>query len=202
MLQNLNRGQTKLPLLGPFDKGLNSITLFHFAEHASTEGLLAYMKLRTAVSSANIRIGRKGFWAGVQGLEKRAKMQSEGRSESRGSPETEQVTTADFNRTVQFIQSGGALRILRVLSKLCDEPTYIKISNWLCFHARSFDCMQLCYLILSMLKAHPKFSGASDQDKGHHRYTYTHVCVHVCTCSSSMCRGCTHLHSVLPRSTW
>ena len=64
MLRNLNKGGTKLPLLGPFDKGLNGIVLFHFAEHASTEGLAAYMKLRGAVMSSKTLLGRKGFWKG------------------------------------------------------------------------------------------------------------------------------------------
>ena len=51
MLQNLNKGETKMPLLGPFDKGLNGIMLFHFAEHASSRGLTVYMKLRASVLS-------------------------------------------------------------------------------------------------------------------------------------------------------
>ena len=164
VLQNLNRGQAKLPLLGPFDKGLNGITLFHFAEHASTDGLAAYVKLRAAASSSKIRLGLP-FWAGVQSFEKKSKLQPEGVSEGGGDSEIERVTTAEFNRTVRFIESGGALRILRVLSKLCDEPTYIKISNWLCFDAKSFDCIQLCYLVLSMLTAQPKFAAIIDQNR-------------------------------------
>ena len=59
MLQNLNKGATKLPLLGPFDKGLNGIMLFHFAEHASSKELTAYMKLRAAVLSSKTLLGRK-----------------------------------------------------------------------------------------------------------------------------------------------
>ena len=77
--------------------------------------------------------------------------------------ETEKVTSAEFNMTLKFIQGGGALRMLRVLSKLCDEPTYIKMCNWLVFNAKSSACMELCYLILSMLTAQPKFAGIMDQ---------------------------------------
>ena len=99
--------------------------------------------------------------SGLQSLEKkRDNVHSEAISE--GNSETEKVTSAEFNTTLRFIQSGGALQILRVLSKLCDEPTYIKFSNWLVFKARSSECMQLCYLILSMLTAHPKFAGIVD----------------------------------------
>ena len=87
----------------------------------------------------------------------------------RGNTETEKVTSAEFTRTLRFIESGGALRILRVLSKLCDESTYIRISNWLVFNASLSECMQFCYLILSMLTAHPKFAGIIDQThKGPH----------------------------------
>ena len=99
--------------------------------------------------------------SGLQSLEKkRDNVHSEAISE--GNSETEKVTSAEFNTTLRFIQSGGALQILRVLSKLCDEPTCIKISNWLVFTARSSECMQLCYLILSMLTAQPKFAGIAN----------------------------------------
>ena len=53
-----------MPLLGPFDKGLNGIMLFHFAEHASSRGLTVYMKLRASVLSSKTLLGRKGFWEG------------------------------------------------------------------------------------------------------------------------------------------
>ena len=163
VLHNLNKGETKLPLLGPFDKGLNGIMLFHFAEQAGSEELALYAKLRASVSSAKILLCRKGFWAGVQSLEKTTKRQSKDmphppRHETESTFETERVTSAEFNQTVRFITSSGALQILRVLSKLCDEVGYIKISNWLVFNATSFERMQLCDLVLSMLTAQPKFA--------------------------------------------
>ena len=99
--------------------------------------------------------------AGLQSLEKkRENVHSE--TMLSGKFETQKVTSAEFNMTLRFIQSGGALQMLRVLSKLCDEPTCIKISNWLVFNARSSECMRLCYLILSMLTAQPKFAGIVD----------------------------------------
>ena len=64
MLQNLNKGETKLPLLGPFDKGLNGIMLFYFAEYAGSQGLAVYMKLRAAVMSSKTLLGRMEFWEG------------------------------------------------------------------------------------------------------------------------------------------
>ena len=80
-----------------------------------------------------------------------------------GNAETEKVTSAEFTKTLRFIDSGGALQILRVLSKICDGSTYIKISNWLVFNASLPECMHFCYLVLSMLTAHPKFAGILDQ---------------------------------------
>ena len=64
VLQNLSKGEIKLPVLGPFDKGLNSIMLFHFAEHASAQELRTYMNLRTAVLSSKTLLGKKEFWEG------------------------------------------------------------------------------------------------------------------------------------------
>ena len=134
--------------------------------------------------------------AGLQSLEKKGK--NEHPEAMPGNAETEKVTSAEFTRTLRFIESGGALRILRVLSKLCDESTYIRISNWLVFNASLSECMQFCYLILSMLTAHPKFAGIMDQmhtgphntatasstARAYHeeklgRYIFVHVCYHV-----------------------
>ena len=87
--------------------------------------------------------------AGLQSLEKKGK--NEQPEAIPGNTEIEKITSAELTRTLRFIESGGALRILRVLSKLCDESTYIRISNWLVFNASLSECMQFCYLILSML---------------------------------------------------
>merc|ERR1712216_5182 len=165
-----SKGETKLPLLGPFDKGLNSIMLFHFAEHASIQELRTYMNLRAAVLSSKTLLGRKDFWEGLQSLDKKGKNKH---SEAMPEINSETITSAELNTTVRFIQGGGAVRILRVLSKLCDEPTYIKISNWLVFNARSSDCMRLCHFVLSMLTAQPKFAEIVDQGQGGQNNTAT-----------------------------
>ena len=183
VLKNLNRGESpKLPLLGPFDKGLNGIALFHFAEHASDEGLMTYMKLRAAVSSSKVRLAQREFLDGVQSFVSQENGHSQ---ESKGSSTTTKVKSAEFSRTVRFIQRGGALQILRVLSKLCDEPTYIKTSNWLVFNARPFECMQLCDLILTMLTRTTQGPQATQQAPAMYaargaksiRYVSMHACI-------------------------
>ena len=134
--------------------------------------------------------------AGLQSLEKkRESVHSE--TMLSGKFETQKVTSAEFSMTLRFIQSGWALQMLRVLSKLCDEPSCIKINNWLVFNARSSECLQLCYLVLSMLTAPPKFAAIVDQKhesqdstttidstaRAHHKrenriggYAYVHIC--------------------------
>ena len=138
--------------------------------------------------------------AGLQSLDKKGKNEH---SKAMTEIDSETITPAELNTTVRFVQGGGALQILRVLSKLCDEPTYIKISNWLVFNARSSDCMRLCYFVLSMLTAQPKFAEIVDQRQGGRannattgsaasarhaheerlaRYVHAHVyqCVYIC----------------------
>ena len=108
--------------------------------------------------------------AGLQSLDQKGKNEH---SEAMPKINSETITSAELNTTVRFVQGGGAVRILRVLSKLCDEPTYIKFSNWLVFNARSSDCMRLCYFVLSMLTAQPKFAEIVDQRQGGRNNTAT-----------------------------
>ena len=133
--------------------------------------------------------------AGLQSLEKKSKNENSGAMPD-GDSETEKVTSGEFNTTLRFIESGGALRILRVLSKLFDAPTYIKISNWLVFNARSSECMQLCYLILSMLTAQPKFAGMVDQKGPNNTATASSTARSRHTREERL-RRCAHMHGFL-----
>ena len=116
----------------------------------------------TAVIRTHARTHARTHTCAHTGLRSLERKSARSEATLEGNSETEKVTSAEFNTTLRFIQSGGALRILRVLSELYDEPTCIKISNWLVFNARSSECMRLCYLILSMLTAQPKFAGIVD----------------------------------------
>ena len=99
-------------------------------------------------------MARRDFGEGVKSFERKgtqAQMLAE-----RKHLETEEVTSADFNRMARFIQSRGALRMLRVLHKLCNNDIYIKTCNWLVFNASLFEAVRFCQLVLSMLRAQPR----------------------------------------------